>query len=598
MSHSKNDHHESKDKRVHSYPIRGIKFQFPAKENHTKIAEIDELIASLRFSPTEGRIWFDNHPVALVRSSSLSSLHRELVEILGQLDAGHFLAKLGYASGERDAFVARKWYPESNLDDLFKFGPQLRSVRGIVSMSPVKQEIDLETEHFYNEAIFSGDFEADTLLTNDGMANTPVCWMQVGFAAGYATTLLGRPVIYKEVECRATGSRHCRIIGRLAEEWHEDEVVDEVQCFPDKILKGHSPTPTASRNLNLSDIPEVLDEPLPGGIIGSSPAIIQTCNIIRKVAPTTATTLFQGETGVGKDVLAKALHQLSNRWDKPLITLNCGAIPHNLIEAELFGVEKAAFTGATKSRVGRFERAHEGTLFLDEIGTLSTSAQIKLLRAIQEKEIERVGDTITRKVDVRIIAATNENLQQAVAEGRFREDLLYRINVFPINIPPLRERKEDIPLLMLHFLKRYNERHKKNVSGFTESAANAFYQYSFPGNHRELENLVERAVILVADHQPIDLIHLFGVEGLVPVRVGGAQDLEPELTDIDNEPLYGAILDEMTADGTPIKDIERQLILKAMDKAEGNLAQAARILGMTRPQLSYRLKKHQSKAGA
>ncbi len=584
---------DSKGKKVYPYPVRGIKFQSPLANKQVKATDIEELIANLKFSPSEGRIWFDNHPVALVRSSSLSSLHRELVEILGQLEAGHFLAKLGYASGERDASVARKWHPESNIEELLLFGPQLRSVRGIVSMSPVKQEIDLETEHFYTESIFTGDFEADTLLTNDGMANSPVCWMQVGFASGYATSILGRPVVYKEVECRATGSRHCRIIGRLAEEWHADEVIDEVKCFPHGILKGHSPTPTVSRNLDFANAPEPPAEPLPGGIIGVSPAILVTCNKIRKVAPTTATTLFLGETGVGKDVLARALHLLSKRADKPLITLNCGAIPHNLIEAELFGVEKAAFTGATKSRVGRFERAHEGTLFLDEVGTLSMSAQIKLLRAIQEKEIERVGDTETRKVDVRIIAATNENLQVAVAEGRFREDLLYRLNVFPINIPPLREREEDIPLLMLHFLRRYNERHKKNIPGFTESAANAFYQYSFPGNHRELENLVERAVILVDDDQPIDLIHLFGVEGLVPIRVGLPKPKDENTDNQSEEPLFGAILDEMVSTNIPLKEIERQLIDKALAEAEGNLAKAARILGMTRPQLSYRLNKYE-----
>ena len=173
-----------------------------------------DLIANLRFSPAEGRIWFDDQAVALVRSTSLSSLHRELVEMLGQLKAGHFLAEIGYTSGVRDAYLARKLYPDAELGQLMGIGPQLRSVRGIVSMQPVRQEIDLGREHFYSEAIFSGDFEADTQLTNDGMANSPVCWMQVGFATGYASTLLERPAVFKDGDCSATGSRHCRIVRR------------------------------------------------------------------------------------------------------------------------------------------------------------------------------------------------------------------------------------------------------------------------------------------------------------------------------------------------------------------------------------------------
>lgn len=559
--------------------------------------ELDGLIASLRFSPTEGRIWFDNQAVALMRSSSLSSLHRELVEILGQLEAGHFLANLGYASGARDAVVARKLYPGDDLEELIQVGPKLRSIRGIASMKPVRQKVDLEAEEFYSEAIFSGDFEADMILTNDGMANSPVCWMQVGFATGYASTLLGRPAIYKEVECRATGSHHCRIVGKFLEEWHEDEIVDEVCCVPEDLMKGRRSAPKRSQGSGILLSSEFAQsvKPKEGGLVGTSPATRETYEKIRKVAQTSATTLFLGETGVGKGLLALTLHQLSRRRDKPFIALNCGAIPHNLIEAELFGVEKAAFTGATQSRAGRFERAHEGTLFLDEIGTLTMFAQIKLLRAIQENEIERVGDTMTRAVDVRIIAATNDDLHQAVAEGRFREDLLFRLNVVPIPIPPLRERREDIPLLMVHFLKRYNERHKKRVTGFTESAVNAFYQYGYPGNIRELENLIERAVILVDEEEPIDLIHLFGVGGLNPTMTDlpKAPLLNGEADHTEN-PLFSAMLNDMTTQNRTMSDLEGKLLKKAMSKADGNLSKAARLLGMTRPQLSYRLKKHEA----
>jgi len=558
-------------------------------------SKANELIASLRFSPAEGRIWFDDQAVAMVRSTSLSSLHRELVETLGQLRAGHFLADIGYASGARDALLARKLYPDAPLQELIEIGPRLRSVRGIVSMRPVRQELDLPSDHFYSEATFSGDFEADTQLANDGMANSPVCWMQVGFATGFASTLLGRPAIYKEVECRATGSRNCRVVGRLLEEWHANEIAEEIRCVPPEMLGDHEPAAARETSCQADPLDEAA-EVLPGGILSISPGFQETCEKVRKVSVTNATVLLLGETGVGKEVLARAIHLLGARKDKPFVALNCGAIPNNLIEAELFGVEKAAFTGATQSRPGRFERAQGGTLFLDEIGTLSMSAQIKLLRAIQEREIERVGDTLVRKVDVRIIAATNDHLQDAIAEGRFREDLLYRLNIFPINIPPLRDRREDIHLLMRHFLSRYNQRHGKNVTGFTESAIAAFNQYEYPGNIRELENLVERAVILVDSDQPVDFIHLYGVEGLThsasTVRL--PPDVAVDTSTENGNPFYSAMLDEMITDGTPINELEYRLIKKAMAKADDNLSQAARLLGMTRPQLAYRLKKHQS----
>jgi transcriptional regulator with GAF, ATPase, and Fis domain len=314
--------------------------------------------------------------------------------------------------------------------------------------------------------------------------------------------------------------------------------------------------------------------------------------MLQKVARTSATVLFRGDTGVGKGRFARTLHQISARADQPFVALNCAAIPENLIEAELFGVEKGAYTGAIRSRPGRFERAHGGTLFLDEVGMLSKAAQIKLLRAIQQREIERVGDSITRRVDVRIIAATNEDLDQAVKAGRFREDLLYRLNVFPIQIPPLRERREDIPLLMSHFLHRYTELHGRDVTGFTSLAVDALYEYDYPGNIREMENLIERAVIQVEDGQPIDIRHLFVSEELLEsmllkLNPLGALQPEPKADTADS------CFDDVIGLGLPLEEVEYGLITEALRRADGNMTQAARLLGVKRSHLAYRVKKRQ-----
>src|SRR5579862_9185384 len=234
----------------------------------------------------------------------------------------------------------------------------------------------------------------------------------------------------------------------------------------------------------------------PLGILGESAAMKSVLKQIRTVAPVDSTVLIQGETGTGKEVLARAIHRLSQRRNAPLVTLNCAAIPAGLLESELFGHEKGAFTGAIARRLGRFEIADGGTLFLDEVGDLPQDVQVKLLRVLQERELERVGGTETIKVDVRIISATHRDLEKQIADGSFREDLYYRLNVFPIMLPPLRDRTSDIPLLAEHFLQKYAPGAGKPVRGIDASAVAALCAYPWPGNVRELENVVERALIL------------------------------------------------------------------------------------------------------
>ncbi len=307
------------------------------------------------------------------------------------------------------------------------------------------------------------------------------------------------------------------------------------------------------------------------GIVGRSEAILKTLDLVHRVAPTGATVLLTGESGVGKEVFARAIHYLSPRSGKPFITVNCGAIPESLLEAELFGYEKGAFTGAYSSKKGKFELAEGGTIFLDEVGELPLSLQVKLLRVIQEKEVERLGGAKPIKVDVRIISATNRDLMGMVKEGKFREDLFYRLNVVPIYIPPLRERKEDIPVLTAHFLEQFKREHSKEVS-VSPAVMEAFMRYEWKGNVRELQNVIERMVILDTD----------GVLDL--------DDLPPELLEEDKK-LPAKPVGENYKNKT-IWEVEREIIREALRESGWVIKEAAKRLGMTPRQVSYRIRKY------
>ena len=298
--------------------------------------------------------------------------------------------------------------------------------------------------------------------------------------------------------------------------------------------------------------------------------------------------MLTGETGVGKERFARALHAMSPRADKPFVAINCAALPNDLIESELFGAEKGAYTGAGTARPGRFERADGGTLFLDELGELPPAAQAKLLRVLQTGEVERLGATATRKVDVRVVAATNVDLDAAVEAGRFRRDLMYRLNVFPIAIPPLRERFEDIEPLANHMLRQFMVLHNKRVAGITDRALDAMRSYPWPGNIRELENLIERGLIIASPGQMVDVDDLFAVAPTpsASVTLSASGELkQATASDIDT------LFDELQKRGLSLDALEDALIQQAVDRAGGNLSAAARSLGLTRPQLSYRLQK-------
>src|SRR5581483_10000975 len=311
------------------------------------------------------------------------------------------------------------------------------------------------------------------------------------------------------------------------------------------------------------------------GLIGKSPAMKRLFQLLETVAPTSSTILITGETGTGKEVVARAIHHNSPRRQQRFVALNCSAIPETLLEAELFGHVRGAFTGAIGNRQGRLEQAHKGTFFLDEVGTMSVALQTRLLRALQEREFERVGDSHTIKVDVRVVAATNSDLARMVADGEFREDLYYRLNVIPVHMPPLRERKDDIPLLVQHFLERFaaGKTERKTVS---QEAMRRLMAYDWPGNVRQLENAVERAVAFTGGRAQIDV-------GDLATEIQQAE--EPVMPSAITLPEEGVDLDRFVA------NIERDLIQRSLERTGGNKGAAAKLLGLKRTTLVEKLKR-------
>ena len=516
----------------------------------------------------------------LVHAETMGSLRQELIETLGRARARGVITRMGYASGKRDAEFARRLLPDATDTELLLLGPQLHTLEGIVNVKPVALQIDIQRGNFGGEFVWENSFEAIVHSAAFGIESEPACWMQIGYASGYCSELMGRSVLCREVECVAKGDSRCRMIGKLEVEWGDAE----------RDMKYLRPDPVADRLIELQTQVERLryslhDQQQAQDLVGAAPTFVAAYQLIEKAAASSVTVLLLGETGVGKEMFGRHLHQQSPRASAAFIAVNCAAIPEDLIESELFGVEKGAFTGANQSRPGRFERAHGGTLFLDEVGELSPGAQAKLLRVIQEGEFERIGDTATRKVNVRLICATNKDLKEAVARGSFRADLFYRLNVYPVIVPPLRERSTDIPLLVTRFIDKHTARHSKKIASITDAALNALMAYDWPGNIRELENIIERGVILTAGGDAIDAANLF-----TPLQPAPALCVNP----VVHAPSVKALLQALLNESLVLDDLEHQLLDAAVQRADGNLSSAARLLGMSRPQLAYRLKRRQN----
>lgn len=542
----------------------------------------NDLRRLVHFSANDGRIWLAGQRMLLFHAAALGGLRRELIRTVGSDMARRVLMRAGYAAGERDSALARQVRPQASLFEAFSVGPQLHMLEGAVQVTAQRFELDMDASHYLGIYRWDHSWEVETYLRDFGPQTTPVCWTLLGYASGYTSGFFGRPVLYKEVRCAACGADHCLIEGRFQNEWPDGEAMAR-DYDADSMLVRMDSLQSQVEALRTQLVAE--DES--GPLIGRSRAFGEAVELLHKAAPTQVSVLFTGETGVGKERFARALHALSPRAQKPFVAVNCAALPAELIESELFGVEKGAYTGAAGARPGRFERADGGTLLLDELGELPMPAQAKLLRVLQSGEVERLGATTMRKVDVRLVAATNVDLVAAVAAGRFRPDLFYRVNVYPIRIPPLRERVEDIEPLAEHLLKRFAALHGKPVTRFTDRALGAMRSYHWPGNVRELENLIERGVILSSAHQPIDVEMLFPT---LPKRLADTLDDTGHLEydGASGQAGFDELFDEIQRRGMSLDSLEDALINEAVRRHGGNLAAAARSLGITRPQLSYR----------
>lgn len=539
----------------------------------------------LRFEPRSGAIWLGERRMLLLHTAALSALRQDLITSVGSTHTRRLLTRMGYASGRHDAEFANKTRGDRSPEEMFMVGPQLHMLEGAARVTPLHLKMDIAAGHYEGEFRWDDSWEAHAHRLAYGVVEEPACWILLGYASGYTSAFMGKLILFKEVKCGACGHDHCHIVGKPIDEWPDGDAY--LPYFEDDSLLDKMD----ALSQQVEALKTRLEPSTSGGmLIGNSPAFQHAYDLMLRAASTQVTVLLTGETGVGKERFARALHAHSNHATGPFVAVNCAALPAELIEAELFGVEKGAFTGAHAARAGRFERADGGTLFLDEVGDLPMAAQAKLLRVLQESEIERVGAERARKVNVRVITATNVNLEEAVAQGRFRRDLLYRLNVYPVCIPPLRERVADIEPLANHLLARFTALHNKRLNGLGDRALQALMHHDWPGNVRELENLVERGVILAAQGTTVELEHLF--PNLPATRQDGVDD-HGRLAHI--VPANSTALCERIVDsGVPIGQLEAQVLAMAVERCGGNLSGASRLLGLTRPQLAYRLKRQES----
>jgi transcriptional regulator with PAS, ATPase and Fis domain len=419
--------------------------------------------------------------------------------------------------------------------------------------------------------------EVDEYLTELGASDKPCCWALMGHASGYASYCLGKSVYFVEKECRAKGDKRCLAMGMDIDSWgqeiakdlpyfHAADIQGKIQALTDQLRESELELDRRQRQL----------EPAGRSRIASveirSREFQRVVELAERVAKFDSSVLITGETGVGKEVVARHIHSLSPRSDAPFVAVNCGALPESLLESALFGHKAGAFTGATRDQPGLFEEAEKGTIFLDEIGDTTPAVQLKLLRVLQEREIMRVGETRPTKVDVRVISATNRDLQQAVHDNNFREDLYYRLRVVEINVPPLRHRKDDILPLARHFVKKCAAQMGLPALRLDATSLDCLLEYSWPGNVRELENAVEHAAVFCREN--VILPRHF------PSRILGKREPPEERKDVDLAK-------------RSLADVQWDHIQRVLSAAGGNRAEAAKILGIGEATLYRRLRESQ-----
>ncbi|MCY1079286.1 sigma-54-dependent Fis family transcriptional regulator [Archangium lansingense] len=527
----------------------------------------------LQFEPAGGILRFAGQRAVLLDAVALGLLRKQLIETLGHAGARALLTRFGYALGRRTAETLKDAFPWDSEDDWRRAGGRFHRLQGLVLFEPVRHEQPVANAPFA-EALWHESFEAEQHLLHLGLSEEPVCWTLCGFASGYLSYGHGRPIYCLEAQCRGKGDATCVMVGRPQEEWGEEAASQlgyyEKDCLDEALTRVTQALKSTERTLKARkrELARTEGEDDSKHILGKSPAMQRVQDLAVRVAKVDSTILITGESGVGKEVLARFIHEQSARAGGPFVALNCGAVPESLLESELFGHARGAFTGATQDRIGLFESAQGGTLFLDELGEVPLSMQVKILRALQEREIRRVGENKNRPVEVRVVAATNRDLAADIQTGRFRQDLYYRLRVVEIRIPPLRERRDDILALARLFLVRSASRLRRKVSGLTPEAANQLLRYHWPGNVRELENTIERAVVLTL-----------------------GSSIEPQ--DLPDE-IRGAVMPVYTPGNLrSLEEVERDYILAVLDAVGGNKLKAAETLKIGTSTLFRKLKQYQ-----
>jgi len=476
-----------------------------------KIEDLD--LRELADFPSHGGVLrLAGERVILMDTVALGILRRELIETVGVTVARGVLTRFGYAHGWRTAQAMRAQFPWDSDREWKIAGGRLHTLQGMVRVEPVVRAPGEPAP--FAEAVWHESYEAEQHLLQFGRAEEAVCWTLAGFASGYLSFCNGKEIICVEDRCVGKGDAACHMVGKSREEWG-DAIADEVgyyqkQCLDAGLAKVTAQLKQAESRLRakkkeLAEHDDRVDEP--AGMVARSPEMQKVLELARRVAHVDSTVLVTGESGVGKERVARFIHDQSSRAERPFVAINCAAVTETLLESELFGHAKGAFTGATTDRAGLFEAAHGGTLLLDEVGEVPAAMQAKLLRVLQEREVRRVGENKSRAVDVRVLAATNRDLTAEVEAGRFRKDLYYRLRVVELRIPPLRERRADILPLARQFLATAIERARRKMCGIAPQAADQLVRYDWPGNVRELENAIERAVALSVGTQiaPDDL---------------------------------------------------------------------------------------------
>jgi DNA-binding NtrC family response regulator len=474
---------------------------------HHHLAELVE------FRPDQGIIRLHEQRVVLLSAAAMGLIRKELIDTLGLETARRLFLRFGFADGYHDAVSLRDRSQWSTPVEGLQAGIVLHRLEGIVRAEIVSLEHDAAAGRFHEDVLWHDSYVAEQHVHHYGKTSTPVCWSLVGYASGYASACLGQEIYFRESECVGQGATHCTVVGQDAESWGNElealradfqgvtlgREVERLRTAVHQRLRDldRRERLVAKRERELNLVRErVARHAASKQFIAGSAAMQDVLELAARVAPLDTTVLVYGESGTGKEFIVRMIHDQSPRASGPFVSINCAALTETLLESELFGHVRGAFTGAVRDKAGLFEVAGNGTLFLDEIGEVAPTVQAKLLRALQEREIRRVGAERTIKVNARVIAATNRDLREAVAAGSFREDLYFRLGAFVITVPPLRDRREDIPALVHDFVRRAATRVKKDVETVSADAMTALMNYSWPGNVRELEHAIERAVIV------------------------------------------------------------------------------------------------------